>query len=211
LTASFLPKPVTGVNGNGMHTNMSISTAASNLFFEADGQDGISSFAWDFVKRILNHGRDICLLLNPSVNAYRRLDPHFEAPNQIKASPIDRGSMVRIPIGNSHSARVEVRSIAPDANPYLAIYTLFKTGLEGTVANGTDSGAILPDNIYDALADFEGSDFIKSLLGTEVSERYAALKRASADRCPRLLGSRIKRAEVQFHHEVQNQNLWNNF
>ena len=211
LTACFLPKPVTGVNGNGMHTNMSISTETTNLFYQADGQDGVSSFAWDFVKRILNHGRDICLLLNPSVNAYRRLDPHFEAPNQIKASPIDRGSMVRIPIGNSRSARVEVRSIAPDANPYLAIYTLFKTGLEGTAANKIDTGEILPDNIYDALADFEASAFIKKLLGDEVSERYAGLKRASADRCPRLLGNRIKRAEVQFHHEVQNQQLWNNF
>src|SRR5690606_13634381 len=88
LTASFLPKPVTGVNGNGMHTNMSISSNGTNLFYEEKGQDGISTFAWDFVKRILSAGRDICLTLNPSVNAYRRLDPHFEAPNQIKASPI---------------------------------------------------------------------------------------------------------------------------
>jgi glutamine synthetase len=212
LTACFLPKPVTGVNGNGMHTNMSVSNGDKNLFYEAEGRDGISSFAWDFVQRILNHGRDICLILNPSVNAYRRLDPHFEAPNQIKASPIDRGSMVRIPIGNSRSARVEVRSIAPDANPYLAIYTLFKTGLEGGDSKPTISpDAILPDNIYDALDDFEGSAYIKSLLGSEISERYASLKRMSADRCPRLLGNRIKRPEIQFHHEVTNQSLWNNF
>lgn len=183
LTACFLPKPVTGVNGNGMHTNMSVSKNDTNLFYEAEGKDGISSFAWDFVQRILNHGRDICLILNPSVNAYRRLDPHFEAPNQIKASPIDRGSMVRIPIGNSRSARVEVRSIAPDANPYLAIYTLFKTGLEsGSSAATISPDAILPDNIYDAIDDFEGSAYIKSLLGSEIAERYANLKRASADR-----------------------------
>ncbi|MEP7291745.1 MAG: glutamine synthetase family protein, partial [Chloroflexota bacterium] len=179
LTACFLPKPVTGVNGNGMHTNMSISKGDTNLFFEAAGREGISTFAWDFVHRILNHGRDICLILNSSVNAYRRLDPHFEAPNQIKASPIDRGSMVRIPIGNSKSARVEVRSIAPDANPYLAIYTLFRTGLEGTAATSNDWGAILPDNIYDALDDFEGSSYVKTLLGAEVSERFASLKRNS--------------------------------
>ena len=70
-------------------------------------------------------------MLNSSVNAYRRLDPHFEAPNQIKASAINRGAMVRIPLGNERSARIEVRSIAPDANPYLAIYTLLRTGLEG--------------------------------------------------------------------------------
>ena len=88
------------------------------------------------VDRILTHGNDICLLMNPSVNAYRRLDPHFEAPNQLKASAVDRGSMVRIPIGNEPTARIEVRSIAPDANPYLAIYSLFKTGLEGPGLGG---------------------------------------------------------------------------
>jgi glutamine synthetase len=211
LTASFLPKPVTGVNGSGMHTNMSISSNGTNLFYEAGGKEGISAGAWDFIQRILSHGREICLLLNPSVNSYRRLDPHYEAPNQIKASPIDRGSMVRIPIGNARSARVEVRSIAPDVNPCMAIYTLFRTGLEGTIDANLSPDAILPDNIYDAIDDFQAGSFVKSILGSEVCERYAALKRASADRCPRLLGSRIKRAEIQFHHEVTNQYLWNQF
>ncbi len=210
LTACFLPKPVTGVNGSGMHTNMSVSKGDTNLFWQADGKESISTMAWDFVNRILSAGRDICLVLNPSVNAYRRLDPHFEAPNQIKASPIDRGSMIRIPIGNHRSARIEVRSIAPDANPYLAVYTLFRTGLEGAVKT-VSPDAILPDNIYDAIADFEGSGYVNSLLGGEVAEKYAGLKRSSADRCPRLLGNRIKGAEIQFHHEVQNQFLWNNF
>ncbi len=65
------------------------------------------------------------------MNAYRRLDPHFEAPNQIKASAVDRGSMIRIPIGNKRSSRVEVRSVAPDANPYLVLFSIFKTGLDG--------------------------------------------------------------------------------
>jgi glutamine synthetase len=211
MTASFLPKPVTGVNGNGMHTNMSISKGDKNLFYQKDGQDGISKFAWDFVHRILNHGLDICLVLNASVNAYRRLDPHYEAPNQIKASPIDRGSMVRIPIGNEKSARVEVRSIAPDANPHLAIYTLFKTGVDGQLPARAISGkAILPDNIYDAIANFRRSNYSRTLFG-EIGERYANLKEASANRCPRLLGSVIKTSEIQFHHEVYNQHLWNQF
>ena len=65
------------------------------------------------------------------MNAYRRLDPHFEAPNQLKASAVDRGSMVRIPIGNDKSMRVEVRSVGPDANPYLVLYSVFKSGLDG--------------------------------------------------------------------------------
>lgn len=211
LTASFLPKPVTGINGSGMHTNMSISDNSGNLFYQADGKEGISEFAWDFVNRILSVGRDICLLLNPSVNSYRRLDPHYEAPNQIKASAIDRGSMVRIPIGNEKSARVEVRSIAPDVNPYLAIYSLFRTGLEGEINPDLPKDAVLPDNIYDAIADFEASEYVHNLLGDAIPARYAALKRASAERCPRLLGSRIKRSEIQFHHEVTNQYYWNKF
>src|SRR5439155_2219369 len=131
LTACFLPKPATGINGNGMHTNLSLAKKGSNLFYDKKGKDGLSKSGWDFITRILSNAQDICLVLNASVNAYRRLDPHFEAPNQIKASAIDRGSMVRIPLGNERSARVEVRSIAPDANPYMAIYTLLKAGLEG--------------------------------------------------------------------------------
>src|SRR5579883_2331611 len=116
MSASFLPKPVVGVNGSGMHTNVPISKGGKNIFWDPNGEEKLAKVGWEFVDRILTHGRDICLVLNPSVNAYRRLDPHFEAPNQIKASAVDRGSMIRIPIGNSKSMRVEVRSVAPDAN-----------------------------------------------------------------------------------------------
>src|SRR3984885_9330248 len=135
MTASFLPKPVVGVNGNGMHTNVSISKGGTNLFWDPKGQEKLSKLGWSFIDRILTHGNDICLALNPSVNAYRRLDPHFEAPNQIKASAVDRGSMIRIPIGNEKSMRVEVRSVAPDANPYLVLYSVFKTGIDGDIAD----------------------------------------------------------------------------
>ena len=129
LTASFLPKPVVGVNGSGMHTNVSVSKGGKNLFWDPKGEEKLSKMGWQFVDRILTHGNDTCLLLNSSVNAYRRLDPHFEAPNQLKASAVDRGSMIRIPIGNERSMRVEVRSVAPDANPYLVMLAVFKTGL----------------------------------------------------------------------------------
>ncbi len=106
MTASFLPKPVMGVNGNGMHANLSVSAAdGTNLFFDAAGQDGVSKMAWDFIDRTLHSAQETCLILNSSVNAYRRLDPHFEAPNQIKVSAINRGAMVRIPLGNEKSAR----------------------------------------------------------------------------------------------------------
>ncbi len=213
LTASFLPKPVAGVNGSGMHTNLSISQNGTNLFWQEGGQENLSPMAWDFVHRVLTHARDLCLVLNSSVNAYRRLDPHFEAPNQIKSSPIDRGSMIRIPVGNSRSARVEVRSVGSDTNMYLALYALLRTGIEAErpVDAPLDTGKYLPDNIYDAIDDFEGSSYTRKLLGDDVVEKYAALKRASADRCPRLLGTLIKTSEIQFHHEVQNQFLWNQF
>jgi len=214
MTASFLPKPVVGVNGSGMHTNVSVSKGGKNLFWDAKGEERLSSFGWKFIDRILSRGNDTCLVFNASVNAYRRLDPHFEAPNQIKASAVDRGSMVRIPIGNERSARVEVRSVGPDANPYLALLTVFKTGLQGTVSdvkNLRQAERYLPDNIYDALADFRASDWVSKLIGEDVKTRYADLKQASADRCPRLLGSIVKPEEVQFHHEVYNQYLWNLF
>ena len=211
MTACFLPKPVIGVNGNGMHTNMSLFRDSTNLFYDAAGPEELSELAWDFVHRILTNALDLCLALNPSVNAYRRLDPHFEAPNQIKASPIDRGSMIRIPLGNSRSARIEVRSISPDVNPYLAIYLLLRTGLEGPKADKLDPEAVLPNNIYDAAQPFRISSFVAEVLSPSVQGRYAAVKLAAADRCPRLLGNFIKPAEFQFHHEVTNQYLWNQF
>jgi glutamine synthetase len=214
LTASFLPKPVVGVNGSGMHTNVSISKNGKNQFWDPKGEEKISKEAWNFVDRILSHGNDICLLLNASVNAYRRLDPHFEAPNQIIASPVDRGSMVRIPIGNERSARVEVRSVGPDANPYLVLYSIFKTGIDGSIAKikGLRSAKrYLPDNIYDAMDIFNQSEWTTELLGADVKARYTELKKSSADRCARLLGTVVKPPEVQFHHEIYNQYLWNQF
>jgi glutamine synthetase len=213
-TASFLPKPVVGVNGSGMHTNMSISDGTNNLFWDENGPEKLSTLGWQYIDRILTSGLDLCLILNPSVNAYRRLDPHFEAPNQIKASATDRGSMVRVPIGNSKSMRVEVRSVAPDANPYLALYSLFKTGIDGSTAkvdNLRQAERYLPDNIYDAIADFRSAEWITEILGDDVKGRFADLKQASADRCARLLGSFVKGPEVQYHHEVYNQALWNMF
>ncbi len=214
LTASFLPKPVVGVNGSGMHTNVSISKGGKNIFWDPKGDEKISKSAWQFIDRILTHGNDICLLLNASANAYRRLDPHFEAPNQIKASATDRGSMVRIPIGNEKSSRVEVRSVGPDANPYMVLYSVFKTGLDGEIAkikNLRQAERYLPDNVYTALENFRAADWTTQLLGADVKGRYADLKQASADRCPRLLGTFVKAPEVQYHHEVYNQYLWNQF
>jgi glutamine synthetase len=217
MTASFLPKPVTGVNGSGMHTNLSLTRDDRNIFWDAAGEDNLSALGWSFIDRLLTSANDICLILNSSVNAYRRLDPHFEAPNQIKASAINRGAMVRIPLANEKSARIEVRSIGPDSNPYLAIYALLKTGLEGPLPKETDKDfrqsrtRFLPDNIYDAIRLFKASRFVGDLIGEAVQEKFAEVKQMQADRCPKALGSRIKTSEVQFHHEVTNQYLWSRF
>ncbi len=214
LTACFLPKPVVGVNGSGMHTNVSVSGNGKNLFWDPKGEEKLSKLGYEFLDRLLTHGNDLCLVFNSSVNAYRRLDPHFEAPNQLKASAVDRGAMIRIPIGNERSMRTEVRAVAPDANPYLVMYSIFRTGLEGTTAkikNLRQAERYLPDNIYTAIENFSNAEWTTKLLGEDVKARYADLKKASASRCPRLLGSVVKAAEVQFHHEVYNQFLWNLF
>src|ERR1035438_7066433 len=213
-TACYLPKPVVGVNGSGMHTNMSISQGKTNLFWDPAGQEKLSAFGWDFIDHILTYALDLCLIMNPSVNAYRRLDPHFVAPNQIKASATDRGSMVRVPIGNSKSMRVEVRAVAPDANPYLALYSIFRTGIDGTTAeidNLRQAQRYLPDHIQEAIEDFKASSWITEILGADVQGRFADLKQAASNRSPKELGTYVKGSEVQFHHEVYNQSLWNNF
>jgi glutamine synthetase len=213
-TASFLPKPVVGVNGSGMHTNVSVSKGKTNLFWDEKGEEQLSKFGWDFLDRILTRALDLCLVFNSSVNAYRRLDPHFEAPNQIRASAVDRGAMVRVPIGNHRSMRTEVRAVAPDANPYLALYGIFRTGLDGEISaaeNLRAGGRYLPDNIQQAIEDFQSSAWIAKILGADVQRRYSELKQAAADRSPRALGTFVKGSEVQYHHEVYNQSLWNLF
>lgn len=215
LTASFLPKPIMGINGNGMHTNISITKDDKNIFFEKAGKAGLSRTAWEFIERILSSAGDISLVLNPSVNAYRRLDPHFEAPNEIKASAVDRGAMIRIPIHSERSARVEVRSVAPDANPYLTIYTLVRTGLEGPKqkkdSKKRERTAYLPGTIQGAIINLRQSEWTEKLLGTAFKKQYLQLKSAAADRSPLALGTKVKKSEVIYHHEVYNQLLWHDF
>lgn len=217
LTASFLPKPVAGVNGNGMHCNMSLSRDGRNLFYDGDGKSGLSTHAWEFVDRALNNAVDICLVLNSSVNGYRRLDPNFEAPNQIKASATNRAAMIRIPLGNERTARIEFRSVGADANPYLLFYTLLRTGTEGALPDPQESEGkrartrFLPDNIYDAIRLFKASRLATDILGEESHGKYVELKQRSADRCPKDLGTLVKRHEIMFHHEVTNQWLWSQF
>jgi glutamine synthetase len=214
-TATFLPKPFVGINGSGMHTNFSLSKNGKNIFHDVKGENGLSDVAWDFILKLLNHAPEICLVFNPSVNAYRRLDPHFEAPNQIKVSAIDRGSMIRIPMANQKTARIELRSVAPDANPYLVLYTMLKTGFEGErlekQETAGDRARFLPSSINDAIVLFNESKFITDILGEDSKQKYSSFKQLVADRSPKELGTIVKASEVLFHHEVTNQLLWNQF
>lgn len=215
MTATFLPKPFMGINGSGMHTNFSLSKNGKNIFHDPKGQDGLSKPAWDFILKLLNHAPELCLIINSSVNSYRRLDPHYEAPNQIKVSPIDRGSMIRIPVGNDKTARIEVRSVAPDSNPYLVLYAIMRTGLEGEKLqkdnNKRDRLRFLPDNINDAIALCRSSKFMTKILGENNKDKFIHYKQAAADRSPKALGTTVKESEIIYHHEITNQLLWNNF
>ena len=215
MTATFLPKPVMGINGSGMHTNLSLLKNGKNAFYDRYGKETLSPLAWDFISRVLNHAQEMCLVLNSSVNGYRRLDPHFEAPNQIQVSPIDRGSMIRLPVGNEKTARIEMRSVGPDANPYLLLYTLIQIGLNGEKLPDTHDSSeqvrLLPGTIQEAIELFEASGLMRELLGETNVEKYLSNKRAAADRSPRNLGTLLKTSEIIYHHEVTNQALWNAF
>lgn len=214
-TACFLPKPLPDINGSGMHTNISLFKDGKNLFYKNGGENNISDFVQNFIDNILYYADDICLVLNSSVNSYRRLDPRYEAPNQIKYSASDRTSMIRIPLGDINSTRIEVRSVGSDSNPYLLIYTLIKVGLlkkkRKVEKSKRPRTRTLPGNIYDALRNFKSSDLITEILGEYPKEKYADLKEKTANRSPKDLGKTIKKSEVIYHHEVTNQYIWNRF
>ncbi|PIQ71768.1 glutamine synthetase, partial [Candidatus Roizmanbacteria bacterium CG11_big_fil_rev_8_21_14_0_20_37_16] len=146
---------------------------------------------------------------------YRRLDPHFEAPNEIKVSEIDRGAMIRVPLHNEKSARIEVRSVGTDANPYLLIYSLIRTGLEGVIEKVDKEkrprARFLPGDINTAINYFRQSELVEQIMGEEMKKKYIDLKQKAADRSPRDLGTKVKNSEVIYHHEVYNQMLWNDF
>ena len=217
MTASFLPKPVTKINGSGMHCNISLSKNGKNLFY--GGEHKLSKMASGFVENLLYHANEYCLALNSSVNSYRRMDPAFEAPRQIKASTFDRTSMIRIPIANQQSSRIEVRTVAPDASPYLAFLSILRIGLEGKASEGASETInqkksrlrLLPDNIFGAMTYLKHSDIMEKILGQETRDKLLECKKASAYRCPRKLGTKVKDCEILFHHEVTNQQIWSDF
>ena len=195
MTASFLPKPVTGVNGNGMHTNLSIAQKGKNLFFDAKGQDTLSKIGLA-VHRPHPRERpgDLPRLqperqrVSPARSALRGAEPDQGVGGQPRRDGPHSRSATR-----SRCASRSARS-RPTPNPYLALYLALRTGLEGPKGepNGDakrERTKFLPDNIYDAIRLFKGSKLMSDLLGDEVHQRYVDLKQMQADRCPKALGS----------------------
>ncbi|PRX41806.1 glutamine synthetase [Planifilum fimeticola] len=131
LHATFMPKPLYGVNGSGMHCHMSLFRGNENAFYDEKDELGLSQTARHFLAGILKHARSFAAITNPLVNSYKRLVPGYEAPCYVAWSPKNRSPLVRIPASRGLSTRIEVRNPDPAANPYLALAVMLKAGLDG--------------------------------------------------------------------------------
>ncbi|TKI89846.1 type I glutamate--ammonia ligase, partial [Bacillus wiedmannii] len=147
LHATFMPKPLYGVNGSGMHCNLSLFKNGENVFFDQNGDLQLSDDARHFIAGILKHAPAFTAVANPTVNSYKRLVPGYEAPCYVAWSAQNRSPLVRIPASRGISTRVEVRSVDPAANPYLVMATLLAAGLDG-IKNKLTPPAAVDRNIY---------------------------------------------------------------
>jgi len=147
LHATFMPKPLFGVNGSGMHCNLSLFTNGKNAFYDETGELGLSETARHFIAGILKHAPNFTAVTNPTVNSYKRLVPGYEAPCYVAWSARNRSPLIRIPASRGLSTRVEVRSVDPAANPYLALSVLLAAGLDG-IKNKLEAPAPVDRNIY---------------------------------------------------------------
>ncbi|MFD1484330.1 type I glutamate--ammonia ligase [Lacticaseibacillus baoqingensis] len=192
LYATFMPKPLQGINGSGMHINMSLFTdEKNNAFFSETGDDQLSETAMHFLAGLLEHARGLTAINNPTVNSYKRLVPGFEAPVYIAWSGTNRSPLIRVPQSRGLSTRLELRSVDPTANPYLAIAAILEAGLDG-VSNGlTPEDAIdrniyrmqdterkanhiqdLPSTLHNALKDLSKDPVIKGALGEHLYQSF---------------------------------------
>jgi len=147
LHATFMPKPLFGVNGSGMHSNLSLFKNGKNAFYDPNGELELSDVAYQFIAGIIKHAPNFTAVTNPTVNSYKRLVPGYEAPCYVAWSAQNRSPLIRIPASRGLSTRVEVRSVDPAANPYLAMAVLLKSGLDG-IKNGLQAPAPVDRNIY---------------------------------------------------------------
>jgi len=199
--ATFMPKPVQGINGSGMHSNLSISTAdGKNAFYDVNSENGLSDVALKFIAGVMKHAQSFGLVCNPIVNSYKRLVPGYEAPVYIAWSDSNRSTMIRIPAARGRGQRIEVRSVDAAANPYLAMSVLLASGLDGisndlTALNPLKKNLFkmseterrrlgiknLPENLKEAIDFFEKSELMKASLGDELFEKYLEAKNREWD------------------------------
>ena len=196
LHATFMPKPIFGVAGSGMHTNMSLFKDGKNVFYDPNDPRGLSKEAYSFIAGILAHVRGFTAITNPLVNSYKRLVPGYEAPCYLAWSASNRSALIRIPAARGQSTRVELRSPDPSCNPYLAFAVCLAAGLDGIEKGLTppaeiteniyamDAAALeahgiaaLPDSLSSAIKALEADPLIMDALGDHVSSYYIAGKR----------------------------------
>ena len=147
LHATFMPKPLYGVNGSGMHCNLSLFKNGENVFFDANGDLQLSDDARHFIAGILKHAPAFTAIANPTVNSYKRLVPGYEAPVYIAWAGRNRSPLIRVPASRGMGTRLELRSVDPTANPYLALAVLLEAGLDG-IENKIEAPAPVESNIY---------------------------------------------------------------
>ncbi|SDM66214.1 glutamine synthetase [Fictibacillus solisalsi] len=176
LHATFMAKPLFGVNGSGMHANMSLFKDGENSFYNASTETGLSETAMQFLAGILKHAQDFTAVTNPTVNSYKRLVPGYEAPCYVAWSMQNRSPLIRIPASRGLSTRVEVRSVDPTANPYLAMAVLLASGLDG-IKNQLQTPEPIDRNIYVMDKDEREAEGIKDLPAT-LKEAIDRLKKS---------------------------------
>lgn len=191
LYATFMPKPLHGINGSGMHMNMSLFKGKDNAFFDAEGEDQLSATALHFLAGLLDHARALTAINNPIVNSYKRLVPGFEAPVYIAWSGKNRSPLIRVPSGRGVSTRLEMRSVDPSANPYLSIAAMLTAGLDGIEEKLQPEEAVdrniyrmaqserlanhiqdLPSTLHNALKYLETDEVVQSALGDHLYHSF---------------------------------------
>lgn len=200
LHATFMPKPLFGINGSGMHCNVSLFKGNENAFFDQNGPLQLSETAYQFIAGIMKHAEAFTAITNPTVNSYKRLVPGYEAPCYVAWSAKNRSPLIRIPSARGLSTRVEVRSVDPSANPYLALSVLLAAGLDG-IENKLDAPKAVDRNIYVmnkqerlehgiidlpatlalALEKLKADEVIVNALGSHIAEHFIEAKEIEWD------------------------------
>ncbi|WP_066173244.1 type I glutamate--ammonia ligase [Bacillus marinisedimentorum] len=200
LHATFMPKPLFGVNGSGMHANMSLFRNGENAFYDTEGDLQLSDTARHFVAGILKHAESFTAITNPTVNSYKRLVPGYEAPCYVAWSSKNRSPLVRVPASRGLSTRIEVRSVDPAANPYLAMAVMLAAGLDGIKNNMSAPSPVdrniyvmnkdermsigindLPSTLKEALELLKKDEVLMTALGKHASEHFIEAKEIEWD------------------------------